>query len=33
LEITLERRPAGDTSMREAHDAMVTALREQIQAA
>ncbi|HEU4947105.1 MAG TPA: DUF2207 domain-containing protein [Kribbella sp.] len=31
-EITLERRPVGDTSMREAHDAMIAALRQQIQA-
>jgi hypothetical protein len=29
-EITLERRPVGDTSMRHAHDAMIGALREQI---
>jgi uncharacterized membrane protein YgcG len=29
-EITLERRPVGDTSMRQAHDAMIAALREQI---
>jgi uncharacterized membrane protein YgcG len=29
-EITLERRPVGDTSMRQAHDAMIVALREQI---
>jgi uncharacterized membrane protein YgcG len=31
-EITLERRPTGDTSMRKAHDAMIAALRQQIQA-
>jgi uncharacterized membrane protein YgcG len=31
-EITLERRPTGDTSMRTAHDAMIAALRQQIQA-
>ncbi|GAA1571417.1 DUF2207 domain-containing protein [Kribbella sancticallisti] len=29
-EIVLERRPTGDTSMRQAHDAMVRQLREQI---
>lgn len=29
-EIVLERRPVGDTSMRQAHDAMVAQLREQI---
>ena len=29
-EITLERRPTGDTSMRQAHDAMIDALRQQI---
>lgn len=29
-EIELERRPTGDTSMREAHDAMIVQLREQI---
>ncbi len=29
-EIELERRPTGDTSMREAHDAMIGQLREQI---
>ncbi|WBQ01875.1 DUF2207 domain-containing protein [Kribbella sp. CA-293567] len=29
-EIVLERRPTGDTSMRQAHDAMVAQLREQI---
>ncbi|QNE17426.1 DUF2207 domain-containing protein [Kribbella qitaiheensis] len=29
-EITLERRPVGDTSMRQAHDAMIAALREQV---
>ncbi|WP_343972100.1 MULTISPECIES: DUF2207 domain-containing protein [Kribbella] len=29
-EIVLERRPTGDTSMREAHDAMIAQLREQI---
>ncbi|MDX6251880.1 MAG: hypothetical protein QOF10_5240 [Kribbellaceae bacterium] len=29
-EIILERRPVGDTSMRQAHDAMIGALREQI---
>jgi len=31
-EITLERRPTGDTSMRQAHDAMIEALRQQIKA-
>jgi hypothetical protein len=31
-EITLERRPVGDTSMRRAHDAMIAALRQQIRA-
>ncbi|MDX6262900.1 MAG: hypothetical protein QOH84_4588, partial [Kribbellaceae bacterium] len=29
-EIVLERRPTGDTSMRQAHDAMIAQLREQI---
>ncbi|TWD84289.1 putative membrane protein DUF2207 [Kribbella amoyensis] len=32
LEITLERRPTGDTTMRKAHDGMIAALRDQIKA-
>lgn len=31
-ELTLERRPVGDTSMRTAHEAMIAALRHQIEA-